>query len=203
MAKAKSRALHYFGENIATKSGASAKYYVIGVRENVVYVFHGPCEFVKGKIVPTKYSKKVWELSSADEASACFNRTIAKKAKPGGPYDLTPKSMRPKLNVFGEKPARKYSKKRLTVGALLIQIEKIEKVQVIMRSDGRRIRSDRQGMASYNSLQERQLAGSSTVAALERRLQKHYPKCSFDVLEGDGSVAARNAKLANVRKSYH
>jgi hypothetical protein len=72
----------------------------------------------------------------------------------------------------------------------------------ILHLDGRDVRSDLQGLPSYNKY-ERAARHEMTVAEWrERRFKPIYPGYDVQVLDGDGRSAHGATKLGNVRNSY-
>jgi hypothetical protein len=78
----------------------------------------------------------------------------------------------------------------------------IEGFAVIIKYNGRDVRSDYSGLPQY-TVYERMAKNDITVAAWkENRFYPSYPGFEVDVLDGDGNVCQGNTKLGTVRDSY-
>jgi hypothetical protein len=73
---------------------------------------------------------------------------------------------------------------------------------VIIKHNGRDVRSDKTGMPQYPAY-ERMAKNDMTVADWkEHRFYPAFPGYDVDVLDGDGYVCQGNTKLGTVRDSY-
>jgi hypothetical protein len=77
-----------------------------------------------------------------------------------------------------------------------------EEFAVIIKFNGRDLRSDYSGMPQYGPY-ERKAKNDMTVSEWkEHRFYPAFPGYEVDVLDGDGNVCNGNTKLGSVRDSY-
>jgi hypothetical protein len=77
----------------------------------------------------------------------------------------------------------------------------IEGFAVIIKFNGRDVRSDYTGLPQYPAY-ERMARNDMTVAAWkETRFYPAYPGYDIDVLDGDGNACQGNTKMGSVRDS--
>jgi hypothetical protein len=78
----------------------------------------------------------------------------------------------------------------------------IEEFAVVIKWNGKDVRSDYKGLPQYPAY-ERMARNDMTVTEWkEKRFYPTYPGYDVDVLDGDGIVCQGNTKLGNVRDSY-
>ena len=88
-----------------------------------------------------------------------------------------------------------------TAGSVERQIARVEGFEVrFVHASGRRVRADKRGFARYPY--SRRARDASVAAWRKGRVDKTYPGCSVEVLDGSGRRVHGKALLSTVRASY-
>lgn len=187
---------------LAMFNNHQAKYWQIGVLGPDIHIRFGRADMVDGFLVFRKTQKTVIRRATFNDAGREAERRYSAQIDQGY-RPATPKATTP---VYRPKRKTLTSKKRISVGATLKQIKKVEEfaVQILSRGTKRNLRSDRGGMPNYEGRYQRRLDGRRRVTDWVRiRFSKTYPKdVKVVVLLGDGAPASTSASLRSVRRSY-
>jgi hypothetical protein len=88
-----------------------------------------------------------------------------------------------------------------TAGSVERQIAKVEGFEVrFVHASGRRVRADKLGFTRYPY--SRRARDASVAAWRKGRVDKTYPECSIEVLDGSGRSVHGKTLLSTVRASY-